>query len=628
VTVLEDRPRRLPIPVERAPDWLRLAVPAVVVLAAVHVAVVSGHYVVGSFDDDGHYLALAKAFAHGRGYVDTSIPGAPVETLYPPGYPLLLTPLVWLAGSALWPLRVLSAVAFLGCFPLLDRLMRRHEIATPVRLAALVLLALNPTAATFGSEVMPESVFLLVLLAVLLALPRWEGQGRTVTWAGAVVALGAPYLFLLKTAGLPMLAGVLGWLLLRRRWRQLVASVVCAVVVLLPMVLVRLSTGPVVGQRYTSEYGMAGPLPTAVWHGVRTYLTDAVSATLVPTEGAGLHGHLLVLDALLAVLRFTAAPLVIIGLFAWWRRRLDVTVLIVPLYLAETVPFVFVNQRRVVLLLPLVVAAYAIGWAAMIRWLRRRSSGHRTQWMQPVSALPAVLVLPLLAWQFPRDYLLHLGESTPASRGSGYVAALREVTPAGWSIGTGYQWSIADLTGRTATNVAHQTTLCSPGHPADPARIHHLFTQNHVAAVLDAWLKWPYNIDNPCVFDVMRAASWAVPVYHGTDASTVFVLIGPQTPRADLHVALDQPTPAGSVAKLARITNVTELSVAVSGLSRPELQVHSNASGWVTVPSSLSAPGKGPRLLHARLATPVEADAVRVLGASGLRDLVVLAANP
>src|SRR3954451_24458876 len=140
VTVLADRQRgRLPARAEQTPAWARYAVLAAIALAAVHVGLVAGHYVVGSFDDDGHYLALAKAFVHGKGYVDTSIPGSPVETLYPPGYPLLLVPLVWVAGSVVWPLRVLSALAYLGCFPLLDRLLRRHSVRPATRVASLLV---------------------------------------------------------------------------------------------------------------------------------------------------------------------------------------------------------------------------------------------------------------------------------------------------------------------------------------------------------------------------------------------------------------------------------------------------------------------------------------------------------
>ena len=630
VTVLADRQRgRLPVRAEQAPGWVRYAVLAVIVLAAVHVAVVAGHYVVGSFDDDGHYLALAKAFLHGKGYVDTSVPGSPVETLYPPGYPLLITPLVWLGGDSVWPIRLLSGLAFLGCFPLLDRLLRRHSVSPALRVAALALFALSPTAATFGSEVMPETVFMLVLLAILVVLPAWEVGPRLLTWRGAVVALGAPYLFLLKTAGLPMLAGVVGWLLLRRRWRHVAVTVLATVVMLIPLVLVRMSAGHVVGQRYKNEYALAGPFLHAVGNGIRTYVTDAIPATLVPTSGAGLTGHNVVLDVVLWLLRWSATLLVAIGWFSWLRRRIDVTALIVPLYLAETVPFAFINQRRVVLLLPLAVAWYAIGWGRVIEIGRRWAAARAPRrWLRHAPALPVVLVLPVLAWQLPRDYLLHRGESTPAARGSGYVAALREMTPPGWSIGAGYQWTIADLTGRTANNAAHQTVTCAPGASGDPAQIRSMFAQSHVATVLDAWVKWPYNIDNGCVFAAMQSAPWAVPVYHGTDESTVFVLIGPDTPRSDLHVALDQADPATSETRLPTAhTRVREVSVVVpDDTSAPSLQLHT-ASGWVDLASTLTPKARGPRLLHAALSAAVVGDAVRVTGAAGLplHDLVVLA---
>ncbi|HET6818003.1 MAG TPA: hypothetical protein VFH66_12330 [Mycobacteriales bacterium] len=631
MTVLADRQRgRLPVRAEQSPGWARFALLAIVVLAAVHVALVAGHYVVGSFDDDGHYLALAKAFLHGKGYVDTSIPGSPVETLYPPGYPTLLVPLVWIAGTSLWPLRILSSVAFLGCFPLLDRLLRRHGLSTWLRLASLGLLALSPTAATFGSEVMPEAVFLLVLLAVLLALPQWEVQSRLLSWRGAVVALGAPYLLLLKAAGLPMLAGVLGWLLLRRRWRHLAFTVGTSVVMLAPLLLVRMASGPVVATRYKSEYALAGPLPRAVWNGIRIYVTDAIPDTLVPTTGAGLHGHNLVFDALLWLLRWSATFLVAVGWFSWLRRRLDATVLIVPLYLAETIPFAFINQRRVVLLLPLVVSWYALGWAAVVGLCRRWSDSRAPRrWLRHAPVVPVALIVPVLVWQLPRDYLLQRGESTPSARGSGYVAALREMTPPGWSIGAGYQWTISDLTGRTASNVAHMTITCPPGASGDPAQIRSMYAQNHVATVLEAWVKWPYNFDNACVLAAMQAAPWAVPVYHGTDHSTVYVLIGPNTPRASLHVALDQPTPTGSRVDLPgrSADHVAEMSVVIPAAVRTAvLQLHTAGSGWVTVPAVLTPPARGPRLLHARLTTPIAADAVRVLGPSAgtLRDLVVL----
>lgn len=607
--------------------WWPAAVGVVCVVAAVHAAVVAGHYVVGSFDDDGHYLALAKAFVDGKGYVDTSAPGSPTESLYPPGYPLLLTPLVAIARHVVWPLRLLSAAAFVGCIPLLDVLLRRRSIAPAARIAVLLLFALNPVGATFATEVMPESVFLLVLLLVLVALPRWEEQPRLLTWSGVAVAVGAPYLLLLKAAGLPMLAGVVVWLALRRRWRHAAAVAVCSAVMIAPVVIARLVAGPVVGTRYTSEYRLAGAVLPAIWHGAEHYVTDAIPATLVPTVGTKLLGHAAVLDALLNGLRYSAALFVVIGWVVWLRHRLDVSILVIPLYLAETLPFPYINERRVILLLPWVVAWYVAGWSTFLRALVRRRPVVATSWQPPlVAAVPAVAVVALLVWQLPRDYLLRLGETSPAARGSGYVAALREMTPPGWSIATGYRWTIADLTGRTATNTAHFTFRCpAPDQPGNAARLRSVLTRERVATVLDATLKWPGSIDDTCILHTMSSADWAVPVYAGSDLSTVFVLVGPATPRAGLAVAADRRMPAGPVVDLGAPVRVRELSVEVAGRStagRLELRVGGH---WQGVPTTSS--GGSPDLLHAQLSQPVVATAARVVGADGatLRDFVVLA---
>jgi hypothetical protein len=387
-----------------------------------------------------------------------------------------------------------------------------------------------------------------------------------------------------------------------------------------------MTSGPVVAQRYTNEYGLAGPFLHAVWNGARLYVVDAIPATLVPTAGAGLHGHAAVIDVLVWLLRYSAALLVALGWISWVRRRVDVTLLITPLYLAETVPFPFINQRRVVLLLPLAVAWYVLGWNAVVATLRRGSAARARAWRRYAVVAPVALVLPLLAWQLPRDYLLHRGESTPSARGSGYVAALRELTPAGWSIEAGYQWTIADLTAHTATNAAHFTTKCGPGRQADLAALHRQLIDAHVATVLDAWVKWPKNLDNACLLEAMSAATWAVPAYHGSDQSTVFLLLGPGTPRASDQVALAARSPARPQISLPPRTMVTEVSVVVPATGPVlALELRDTAGHWVRLRAN--ATDGSPRLLHARLGAPMSAGAVRVDAPGGLRlqDLVVLA---
>ena len=639
--------REVSLPARRSlgspnPDFFRIArqnvavsrrgwwviVGLICLVAGVHAALVAGHYVIGSFDDDGHYLALAKAFVHGKGYVDTSAPGAPTESLYPPGYPLFIAPFVAISSTVLWPLRLLSALAFVGCIPLIGTLVRRSGFSARVAAAAMLLFALNPTAGTFATEVMPESIFLLVFLVVLLALPRWEKDDRLLSWAGAGVALGAPYLLLLKTAGLPMLAGVALWLAIRRRWRHVATLVVTSALIIGPVIVLRMVAGPVVGDRYKNEYQLTGALIPAIWHGVVHYFNNAIPDTLLPIQGADLLGHGAILDGALTTLHYTATPLVALGLWRWLRRRSDVSALIVPLYLAETLPFPFINERRVILLLPWVVSWYVIGWREVLRATSRWRPVMSRVWApRAVTAVPAVAVISILAWQMPRDYLLHLGERTPAARGSGYVAALREMTPPDWSIETGYRWTISDLTGRTATNVAHFTFTCpNPSEPGDVEALHEMLVQEHVATVLDADLKWPNNMDQTCVLQTMLQAQWAVPVYTGRDASTVFVLVGDGTPRANLTVARDVPLPTSTMTRFRTPTAVQEVSAELSGPSDAVIEVRDIHGRWLELPTTTTSGAA--YLVHADLSEPVLATAVRIGDTEGesLQHLVVLAA--
>ncbi|MEM8860242.1 MAG: hypothetical protein AAGD96_18090, partial [Chloroflexota bacterium] len=53
---------------------------------------------VGIFFDDAHYLILSESLANGSGYRLINFPAMPIEQAFPPGWPLLLTPV-----AKLWP---------------------------------------------------------------------------------------------------------------------------------------------------------------------------------------------------------------------------------------------------------------------------------------------------------------------------------------------------------------------------------------------------------------------------------------------------------------------------------------------------------------------------------------------
>ena len=121
-----------------------------------HALLLAPLYHVGSFDDDGSYVLIARALARGVGFGGTLQAGYPLIGTYPPGFPLVLTPVALVAGSATWPYRVLVLVFFLALFPLTDLWLRRIGGSRPLRWSVLLLLALNPVAATYATMVMAE----------------------------------------------------------------------------------------------------------------------------------------------------------------------------------------------------------------------------------------------------------------------------------------------------------------------------------------------------------------------------------------------------------------------------------------------------------------------------------------
>lgn len=180
--------------------------------------------------DNIAYYALAKALATGRGYVDLISPGTPLETKYPPGFPLLLVPFHWAFGggyvgvkAASW---VAAALALWGTWSV----ARRDPTVAPwAAVAAVSLVGLHPVFLEYSHWVLTEMPYLALSLAAVAAFWRAEpeepadpadpaGHRWTGAWlAGLMLALAA---FYVRTAGIVLLAAPLAHALWRRRWHR------------------------------------------------------------------------------------------------------------------------------------------------------------------------------------------------------------------------------------------------------------------------------------------------------------------------------------------------------------------------------------------------------------------------
>jgi len=534
-----------------APRWLPVGLAcAATVLAVVHAVVVGRHYGVGSFDDDANYILAARALAHGRGLTSTLPAGFPLIAAYPPGYAALIAPIARIDPTAFLAFRAVSVVMLAGLFPLVWTYFGRRGLPDHLRVAVLVLLALNPVLATFSTMVMAELPFLVCLMALLLLAERWAAEIRTATWAGAATVAAAAYAVWLKEAAVGMVAGLVLWLALRREWRKAAVTAIGTVALLSPIAIARRAVGePIIGTRYSDEFGgaFAGGLHhqivQAIPHAIATYLNLAVPQTIAPTSVSPLP-FLGAIAATLGTLGTLVTPVVILGFAVWAHRYRDVASVVVPVYLLETLVYPFTNERRLIIILPLLLAWFVVGGWEVARALRSygRRLGHVGVALPGAAAIAAVVYVGILVPQFGRNYLYRLGQDTSHPQGSPYMSLLSRLGSRSDVVETDFLWTTNLFSGHRTADGAY---LASESLCYEPQVVTTLRADD-AGYVLTAILSNIPAISSPCLLHLLGGSSGAVRLLRtAKDDSSVWELIGPGTPHPGLRDALAGAPVAG-----------------------------------------------------------------------------------
>ena len=188
---------------------------------------------VGTFFDDANYLILAEGLVTGSGYRLINFPSMPTEQAFPPGWPLLLAPIVGLApGNLLLP-KMLTLLFSLGSIFLADRLFR-DRLEPTERLFFLLLISLNPLFIGAAGTVMSEPAYLFFSLLTLVLLEHWMGWSMQGGHGQADLGPAHPYGWLIKTGlilfcaffsmvvrtvGITLLLAVIVMLIPKQKWR-------------------------------------------------------------------------------------------------------------------------------------------------------------------------------------------------------------------------------------------------------------------------------------------------------------------------------------------------------------------------------------------------------------------------
>ncbi|HEV8234608.1 MAG TPA: hypothetical protein VGP84_08410 [Gemmatimonadaceae bacterium] len=414
---------------ERAQRWLPWLVGALALVATMHAI---EPLPVGVFYDDAQYLILAKSLATGHGYRFLNLPGAPLATHFPPGYPAFLA-LLWRIAPA-FPENValfkFANALLLAVVALLAYRFATKALDVPPAVAAAAALAGTATipSLVLSSAIMSEPLFLALLLPALAwsereSRPNPYRSSREALHSALLLGAAIGGIALVRTHGIALAGAVVATYIARGRRIEAVACAAVTCSLLAPWILWVAahndSLPPVVRGAYGSYFGwLATGLRIEGVHLLAVTLPDNVATiwmSIVRSIVPDIHWSI---DLVVGVI-YAAACL--IGIVRCWART-RVMILFIAFYLAIVLVWPFSPLRFVWGIWPLVMLLPAVGvaaaWRAQIvrqRFTARAAllaagavlglgiasfnvRGYANAWWSSNARFHARRVIPQLAW--------------------------------------------------------------------------------------------------------------------------------------------------------------------------------------------------------------------------------------
>jgi hypothetical protein len=339
--------------------------------------------------DNAGYMILAESLESGQGYRDLHIPGSPRHVTHPPGYPAVLA-VARLFGGGLFTYKLLSVLFSTAAVVLLFALAW-GRLGPEAGLAVTAPFALNPVLLYYSHWVLPDALFVALVLLVLWAGERAVKSKGWLVWAASLALLA----YLNSTAGLVLVLALLIAIGRRRAWLRAAAVAACSAIVIggwwvwrwvaASQAVPLYSRNLLLTDPFNPELGYVGPgaFLARIVNNVRVYSVGGLPESLAGVApGGGVN-----LLALLAGLLLLALALVatVRGL-----REVRVLELFAVLYEALIIAYPEVcTDRR--LLLPLLPALLILAGAG-VAWCYDFLAARRPAWVLPAVGLLLVLL--------------------------------------------------------------------------------------------------------------------------------------------------------------------------------------------------------------------------------------------
>ena len=355
---------------------------------------VSGVLVAGAFNpaphsggDNSTYVSLAYGLIETGSYTEVFDPAGLPHTKYPPFFPGLLAAVIAL-GATSWAALKLTAVVSTVSAVGLTYVWAERRLGAWSAFAVAVLFESSAAVIYYSHWILSDPVFVALTLASFCALERSAaGERRPALWltVGVVVA-GLAYFT--RSAGLPLVAAILAWLAIERRWR---AAGVTAVALGVPAAAWWWRSRGAVGS-YAAEFWLVDPYqPTLGTIGVLDLIPRAMANAVAYVTRHGPSGIVGPGGNGVAALGIVLTLAALYGWVRTLRERIGPVEIFFPLYtgLILVWPVVWSGDRFALPLYPVILLYCAVA----LRDLTRRIPGV---WSGPLAAL-ALLVLLLPA---------------------------------------------------------------------------------------------------------------------------------------------------------------------------------------------------------------------------------------
>jgi hypothetical protein len=167
--------------------------------------------------DNIRYIVLAESISSGKGYRDLTKPDEPQYTLYPPGFSLLLVPVIALFGPNVLLLKIIPLLCGLGAFLffclLAQEIFDRRSIYPILAALSLPILINN------NHWILSEMPFICFSLGGLYFFQKYLGKKTTVNLV--LFTVFSVYAVLIRSAGITLVAALALYLLVKRDFRAL-----------------------------------------------------------------------------------------------------------------------------------------------------------------------------------------------------------------------------------------------------------------------------------------------------------------------------------------------------------------------------------------------------------------------